>query len=85
MKIYKEQRLADFEFWSGGYDRAKHLTEEDFDLIEPHLEEIAPEEGYSDTHINDLFWFDFDFIAQILGYEDEEDFFKNLEQDEDDE
>ena len=28
----------------------------------------------TDTEINDFFWFDFDTIAQHLGYEDEEDF-----------
>lgn len=37
-------------------------------------EEIEPADGWTDTAINDMFWFDFDTIAQHLGYEDEEDF-----------
>lgn len=69
MKIYSEQSLRYFEFWSGAKDTVKYLTFEDLDRIEADLEEIAPEEGYSDTEINDLFWFDEDLIAGFLGYD----------------
>ena len=69
MKIYSEQSLRYFEFWSGAKDTVKYLTFEDLDRIEAALEEIAPEEGYSDTEINDLFWFDDDLIAGFLGYD----------------
>lgn len=74
MKIYEEKSLSNFEFWSGGRDRAKYLTEEEFDTVESILEECY-QDGLSETAINDLFWFDFDAVAEWLGYEDEEDFF----------
>lgn len=73
MRIYEEKALKDFDFWSGGADRAANLTDEEFDSVERLFEELYPD-GMSDTEINDFFWFDFDTIAQHLGYEDEEDF-----------
>lgn len=73
MKVISEISLRDFEFWSGGADRAEKCTEDDFDSIEEMFEELYPE-GMADTEINDFFWFNFDTIAQHLGYEDEEDF-----------
>lgn len=69
MKIYKEESLRDFEFWSGARDRAKVLTEDQFDIIENSLEELYPD-GMSETEINDLFWFEEDWIAEMLGYAD---------------
>lgn len=71
MKIYEEKELKDFDFWSGGADRAANLTDEDFDSVEQLFEELYPD-GMSDTEINDFFWFEFDEIAKHLGYEDEE-------------
>jgi hypothetical protein len=72
MLIYEEQNLRDFEFWSGGYDRAKELTSSDWDIVESELEAMYPD-GMSSTQLNDLFWFDFDMIAQFLGYDSESD------------
>lgn len=69
MKIYTEQSLSNFEFWSGAKDTAQHLTDDDFATIESMLEELYPE-GVDDTTINDLFWFEEDTIAEWLGYSD---------------
>ena len=33
MKIYTEQSLRNFEFWSGGEETAKYLTFEELDAI----------------------------------------------------
>lgn len=73
MKIISEISLKDFEFWSGAEDRAKNCTDDDFDAIEELFEELYPE-GMTDTEVNDFFWFEFDTLAQHLGYENEEDF-----------
>lgn len=71
MKIYQEKSLRNFEFWSGAKRTADILWEklgyEAFDTIENELEMEYPE-GMSDTQINDLFWFDTDYIATLLGY-----------------
>lgn len=74
MKVISEISLRDFEFWSGGKDRADNCSAEELDSIEGFLEEIEPEDGWTDTAINDMFWFEFDTLAQHLGYKDEEDF-----------
>ena len=74
MKIYSEKSLKDFEFWSGAVDRVKWLGDADFDHLEFILEEMYDDDGngavISDTTINDIFWFEEDWIAQQLGYED---------------
>lgn len=74
MKYVVEKNLRDFEFWSGGADRANNCSDEELDSIEEFLIEIEPEDGWTDTYINDMFWFEFDTLAQHLGYKDEEDF-----------
>lgn len=73
MKIYEETNIRDFKFWGGAEDRITNLTDKDWDLIEPELEMLYPD-GMSDDELNGIFWFEFDMIAQILGYENEEDF-----------
>ena len=67
MRIYEEISLSNFEFWSGGADKASYLTSEELETIENILEDTYPE-GISDTDLNDLFWFDDDLIAEWLGY-----------------
>ncbi len=74
MIIRQEIALRDFEFWSGGKDRADNCSAEELDSLEDIFEETATEEGWTETAINDMFWFEFDTLAQYLGYEDEEDF-----------
>ena len=72
MKYYVENSLSNFHFWSGAEDRAAMLTDDQFEVVEQNMEECEPEGGWSDTAINDFFWFEFDTIAQWLGYKDEE-------------
>ena len=70
MKIYKEESLANFEFWSGAKDTAQRIWEEKgsagFDTIEQILEDMYPEE-MDETEINDLFWFESETIYEWLG------------------
>lgn len=62
-----EKSLRNFEFWSGAKDTVKYLTDSELDTIEYILEDIYPE-GMTDTQINDIFWFEDDWIAEMLGY-----------------
>lgn len=82
MKYFVEESLSNFQFWSGGKDRAKLLSAEQLDTVEQMLEEIEPADGWSDTAINDFFWFDFDTICEWLGYADEEHLEKDITQSE---
>lgn len=67
MKIYTETSLRHFEFWGGAIGTANHLTADQLDEIETQLEDLNPD-GMNETEINDLFWFEEDYIAEILGF-----------------
>lgn len=67
MKIYSEVDIRDFEFWEGGEYVADAFSEDDLEEIQNKLEELYPD-GISDVELNDLFWHDEDFVAELAGY-----------------
>lgn len=72
MKIYAEQGLNSFRPWSGAsitYDRVAEADK--LDELETILEDIYPE-GINETELNDLLWFDDEWIYEILGMQDED-------------
>lgn len=81
MKYHVEDSLSNFIFWSGGKDNADLLSSEQLDTVEQMLEDIEPEDGWSDTAINDMFWFDFNTICDWLGYKDGEHLEKDVSND----
>ena len=85
MKIYTEQSLADFKFWSGAETTAQRIWEEQgsegFDQLEAILEDLYPD-GIDETDLNDSLWFDADTVYEWLGIDDEE---EEDEEDDDDE
>lgn len=74
MIITREESLTNFEFWSGAKDNAEKLTYEQLKEVTRQLEDIYPE-GMTETQINDLFWFDFESVCEMIGltYDDEND------------
>lgn len=82
MKLYSDESLRNFEFWSGAADRVKYLTDDELDSIESQLEDLYPD-GMGATELNDLFWFDDDFIAGCIGYDSFEDIMNRDDEDED--
>lgn len=81
-----EKPLSQFEFWSGAKERTDHLTTDQLDRLDDLLPEVLGENP-TDTAINDLFWFEEDFIAQLLGFDSWETLerYNDGEDDEDDE
>lgn len=69
MIIINDNGLSGFKFWSGAVSRADMFSEREMDIIERELEDMYPE-GMTETQINDMFWFEEDFLAQLVGYED---------------
>lgn len=66
MRIVKEIDLASFEFWSGAKDHAALFSASELD----HLEKILPDmfcEDITETEINDLFWFEPQYCADLIG------------------
>lgn len=84
MKIYTENSLRNFEFWSGAIDTVNHLTLEELDTIETILEDACPD-GMTEMEINDLFWFEPDTIADWLGYNSFEELMHRDDDDEEEE
>lgn len=71
MKIWSDDSIRNFNFWSGARDTVNDLTWEDFDILEPLIEEMFGGE-VEDVDLNDFFWFERDTIASWLGYENYE-------------
>ena len=72
MKIYIETTLVEFNAWSGAIDTKntilKHKKENEFDFL---IEELYPS-GLSETELNDILWFDTEWVFENLGIQEEE-------------
>ena len=70
MKIYRDESLSNFEFWSGAISNAEEFTLEELDRIGDELEVLDCEgDGYDETQINDLMWFEPEYLASLIGLE----------------
>jgi hypothetical protein len=69
MRMFKEDQLSNFNFWSGAADTVKYLTADEINQVGDILEDIFPD-GMSETQVNDFFWFETETIAEWLGYSD---------------
>ena len=73
MKVITETNLRGFNAWSGPVDTKNLIIslglEEEFEML---IDELY-EEGLTDTQLNDLLWFESDWILENLGVEVEED------------
>lgn len=69
MKIYREESLSDFKFWSGAISNAEEFTLEELDQITAALESLDDGDGYDETQINDLMWFEPEYLASLIGLE----------------
>ena len=63
MKIYKDESLSNFEFWSGAIANAEEFTLEELETLN------CEGDGYDETYINDLMWFEPEYLASLIGLE----------------
>lgn len=71
MKITAEKNLYDFEAWSGAVSTRDRIIEEDkADEFKMLIEELYPD-GIDETQLNDILWFDSDWVFEKLGINDE--------------
>ena len=72
MKLENEMSVANFKAWAGAVETVNVIVEnnlvEEFDML---IEEIYPE-GLSVTELNDLLWFDSQWVYESLGMEVED-------------
>ena len=71
MKITREMNLRKFEAWNGAKNTLNKLIElGKCEELEAILEDLYPE-GMTDTQLNDVLWFDVEWIYETLGIEEE--------------
>jgi len=72
MKIVNDNlSLRNFEAWSGAKSTKQLILdnnkEDDFEFI---IEDLYPD-GMTDTQLNDILWFEEDWICEMLGIDNE--------------
>lgn len=68
MTYIVNDNIESFEFWGGAEANAARLTSEQLDQFEEILDELrAGQLPLTDVEINDLFWFEFDTVLDLLG------------------
>lgn len=72
MKVYSEITLRNFNAWSGAVDTKNAILEadkgEEFDQL---IEELYPD-GIDETLLNDILWFEPEWVFESLGIAQEE-------------
>lgn len=72
MKVFSEITLRNFDAWSGAVDTKNAILEadkgEEFDQL---IEELYPD-GIDETLLNDILWFESDWVFESLGIAQEE-------------
>ena len=67
MKTTREMELVNFEAWSGAIETQKRIIAEgkasEFDGL---IEELYPD-GINETHLNDILWFEEEWLFECLG------------------
>lgn len=72
MKIYAEKSLRDFRPWSGAVRTYERIYNAGLiDCLEEFLEEEYPD-GMDETQLNDLLWFEPDYILACCGLRSED-------------
>lgn len=73
MKIYRDIDIADFEAWSGGKDTLETIIKAGKAAeLENLLIETEPADGWDETAVNDVLWFESDWLFEVLGINPDE-------------
>ena len=72
MKVVNDNlSLKNFDAWSGAKDTKQLILdndkEDDFEFM---IEDLYPD-GLTDTQLNDILWFETDWICEALGIDNE--------------
>ena len=67
MKIHYDLNLANFEAWSGAVSTLNRVINEGkVYVLESVLEELYPD-GMDETQLNDILWFEEDWVFEMCG------------------
>ena len=80
MTINYELDLHTFEAWSGAKSTLERVIDEDkVDVLEAVLEDCYPE-GMTETQLNDILWFESDWVFEMCGIRTESEIREELEE-----
>jgi hypothetical protein len=80
--INENETLQNFNAWSGAVETKKAIIDADkAEEFEQLIEELYPD-GLTNTTLNDLLWFDSEFIFESLGITEEEEEEEETEEEE---
>ena len=83
MKIYSELNLNNFKPWSGAVSAFERIQKENkLNELEEVLDELYPD-GISDTTLNDILWFEEEYLFNLLGIRSEEEIRNEINEKED--
>lgn len=72
MKVHSDISVLNFNAWSGAVDTQKRIIDEGLcDEFDSLIEELYPD-GLTDTQLNDILWFEEEWIFESLGIQSEE-------------
>jgi len=71
MKVTSEINLRDFDAWSGAVETKERIINEGKVEEFESLVEAMFENGLTDTELNDLLWFDEEWLFESLGIDAE--------------
>ena len=72
MKIISEISIVNFDAWSGAIDTQKKIVDtNNVENFDSYIEELYPD-GLTDTHLNDILWFDSENVFEYLGISEDE-------------
>lgn len=73
MKTFNDNTtIVNFDAWSGAIETKNTIIEKGFaDEFDNLIEELYPD-GLSETQLNDILWFEEDWIFEMLGITEEE-------------
>ena len=70
MQYTKQLNLTNFNFWSGAKQHKFSYSE--LQELQFQLEVLYHEEPPTETDLNDLFWFEEEFLCECIGLDFEE-------------
>jgi hypothetical protein len=71
MKLHSETSIRSFDAWSGAKEtKERILSEGKATQFDDLIDELYPD-GLSETHLNDILWFESEWVYEMLGIEEE--------------
>jgi hypothetical protein len=71
MKVYREITLLKFEAWSGAKETQLAIVKEGLSEAFDSLIEDQYPDGIDETALNDLLWFDSEWVYESLGMKEQ--------------